>query len=367
MKPEKRVVLEIPGARGRRRDDVVEVENLGVPPAPALVRSATTGAATRTSTLEVVEERSPEKTRERTTGDLLSVSGVTKTSTARPAIPHPKPRPTSYHPPSNAGGVSMSKGRSVSGDRRSSLIRPHRSSSMSSRKGYEPSATEPISSYQNVTGEILQLSSPPQENILAKASPPAELMPPPPQRSKTHKRASASISMVADKVFGFFTTTKPITPDSSPSRQVSAVHTIPEDTNLSRNTSVRRTSGFGGAAGGTVLSKKREKSTSSSRTEIPRSATDIFASPKSRTPSAVTVTRSPDRESTTSKMSKSRTEGSLVRTGPELLPPVRRPSESPKVNKSAKKLGELAPERASTGAARRVMEFFRRRARGLGD
>jgi hypothetical protein len=157
-----------------------------------------------------------------------------------------------------------------------------------------------------------------------------------------------------------------MTPDSSPSRQVSAVHTIPEDTNLSRNTSVRRISGFGGAAGGTVLSKKREKSTSS-RTEIPRSATDVFASPKSRTPSAATVTRSPDRESTTSKMSKSRTDGSLVRKGPELLPPVRRPSESPKVNKTAKKLGELAPERASTGAARRVMEFFRRRARGLGD
>jgi hypothetical protein len=41
--------------------------------------------------------------------------------------------------------------------------------------------------------------------------------------------------------------------------------------------------------------------------------------------------------------------------------------QSPKITKQSKKLGDLAPEKASTGAARKVMEFFRRRAKGSMD
>jgi hypothetical protein len=172
--------------------------------------------------------------------------------------------------------------------------------------------------------------------------------------------------MVADKVFGFFTT-KPISPVSSPQRQTSSVHRISENEtakDLARsNTKTRTTSVLGGVPGATVLAKKREKSTSYS---IPRSTTDVFSSPKSRTQNTMSksVTQTFPSEILSTRQ-RSRTEG--AGGGPELLPPVRRPVESPKVNKAAKKLGELAPDKASTGAARRVMEFFRRRTRGLGD
>ena len=370
-KRDKRVLLEIPGSKPQDYD----VSGLGVPPAPALARSATTGAtATRPTPLDTVEERSPERGRQEKREEK-STSGVTRPPTSRPTMPHgAKPRPTSYHPPSTAG-VPMSKGRSVSGDRTANLILQHRSSSGSagSRKGYiEVSPTAPISSYQNVSGEILQSTTPPQEtlNLRTRAASNATLPsvieqpvgPPPPQRSKTHKRASASISMVADKVFGFFTTTKGPSPHSSPQRPTE---------NLSRQTTTtRRVSVIGSGPGSTVLSKKKEKTNTPSKTSITRSTTEntLSNSPKStRTENLVkspTQTFISERQSPP-RIPKSRTDGHIA--APELLPPLRRPSESPKMNKAARKLGELGPEKGSTGAARRVMEFFRRRARVMGD
>jgi hypothetical protein len=361
--------LEVPGSKPR---DDFDVSGLGVPPAPALARSATTGAAsTRPTPLDTVEERSPERGRQekRTTAET---SGVTRPPTSRPTMPHgAKPRPTSYHPPSSAG-VPMTKGRSVSGDRTANLILQHRSSSGSagSRKGYiEPSPTAPISSYQNVSGEILQSTTPPQDTLgrtrgSSNATLPSVIEQPivmPPQRSKTHKRASASISMVADKVFGFFTTTKGPSPNSSPAK--------PD--NLSRqNTTTRRVSVIGSAPGSNILTKKKEKPNTPSKNSMTRSATDnVLSSPKSsRTEnSSKNPTQAIITESSPPKMSKSRTDGHIATPLPELLPPLRRPSESPKVNKTARKLGELGPEKGSTGAARRVMEFFRRRAKAMGD
>ena len=343
--PKKKVLLDIPVHRTSPKKEEGEISALGVPPAPALIRSATTGGTTSsrpTMTLDTVDERSPEKprTENRPSSQSSSTSGVTRPPTARPAMPHgSKPRPTSYHPPSSAGGVAMSKGRSVSGDRTATLILQHRSSSGSSRKVYnEPSPTAPISSYQNVSGEILQSTTPPQEIARMKPTPPSSEMGPPPVRSKTHKRASASISMVADRVFGFFTTGK-TSPNSSPQRIVS------NPVGMTRsNTTTRKVPVLGGPPGATVLSKKREKPTTPSKTSITRSATDIpISSPASK------YSKSPVHSTT---LPRNRTESHFP--VPELLPP---PS-----HKAAKKLGEMAPEKGSTGAARRVMEFFRRRA-----
>jgi len=339
----KKVFLDLPVHKTSRKDEG-EVSTLGVPPAPALIRSATTGGTTSsrpTMTLHTVEERSPEKphAENRPPSQSSSTSGVARPPTARPAMPHgAKPRPTSYHPPSNGGGMPMSKGRSASGDRTANLILQHRSSSASSRKGYtEPSPTGPISSYQNVSGEIVQSTTPPQEFARTKPTPPSSEMGPPPARSRTHKRASASISMVADRVFGFFTTGK-TSPNSSPQRIVS------NPVGMTRsNTTTRKVSVLGGPPGATVLSKKKEKPTTPSKTSITRSATDIsISSPSSK------YTKSPVNSTT---MPRNRTESHFP--VPELLP---------HSHKAAKKFGDLAPEKGSTGAARRVMEFFRRRA-----
>ena len=341
----KKLFLEIPAHQLSPKKDEGEISGLGVPPAPALIRSATTGAATSsrpTMRLDTVDERSPEKPRTeiRPPSQSSSASGVTRPPTARPTMPHgSKPRPTSYHPPSNAGGVAMGKGRSTSGDRTANLILQHRSSSGSSRKAFiEPSPTAPISSYENVTGEIVQSTTPPQEFVRKKPTPPSSEMGPPSARSRTHKRASASISMVADRVFGFFTTGK-TSPNSSPQRIVS------NPVGMTRsNTATRKVPVLGGPPGATVLSKKKEKPNTPSKISITRSATDIaISSPSSK------YTKSPVLSST---LPRNRTESYFP--VPELLPP--------QSHRAAKKLGDMGPEKGSTGAARRVMEFFRRRA-----
>ena len=384
-KPEKKIVLELQSGKKPAEQGI---SALGVPPAPALVRSATTGAAApRPTVLDTVEERSPERTRTdyRRPSASSSVSGVGKPPTARPHMPHgTKPRPTSYHPPST-GAIAMSKGRSASGDRTAAtLLLQNRPSSGSSRKGLnEPSPTEPISSYQNVEGEIVQSNTPPQETLIAKATQPTADQPvgPPPQRSKTHKRASASISMVADKVFGFFTT-KP-SPPTSPNRRPggTGVQLVDQTkSKVARSTTTTRRNPFpGSATGSTVLARRREKSNNNSNPSITRSATDTAiatSNPKTShnqvktavpnsTPPTFTSSESP---SSIPKIVRSNTEGQLA------VPPVvevfsagRCVSDNPKVSTKPKKLGDLAPERGSTGPARRVMEFFRRRARGLID
>lgn len=384
--PEKKAALEIPSRMTPAQKDQHEISVLGVPPAPALVRSATTSAAApRPTVLDTVEERSPERTRTEyhRPSASSSVSGVGKPPTTRAAMPHgTKPRPTSYHPPST-GDVAISKGRSASGDRTAAtLLLQHRSSSGSSRKGLnEPSPTEPISSYQNVEGEIVQSNPPPQETLTTKATQPVVDQPtgPPPQRSKTHKRASASISMVADKVFGFFTTTKS-SPPTSPARRPSGTGIQPVDQTKSKvarsHTTTRRNPFPGSATGSTVLARRREKPNNNSNASITHSVTDTAiatSSPKtSRTPVKAAVQSqtctSLESQSPVPKIVRSKTEGQLtVPPVVEVYAPGRRVSENPKISTKSKKLGDLAPERGSTGPARRVMEFFRRRARGLMD
>jgi hypothetical protein len=382
-KPAKNVSLEVPGATTRPKKEEDEVSSFAIPPAPMLARSATTGAATRPTILEPVEERSPEKTRKearqeaRSPSDTTVVSRVAKAPGPRPTMPHgSKPRPTSYHPTST-GGFSMAKNRSTSGDRTSALIIQHRSSSGSgsSRKYNEPSPTAPIATTENVTGEIIPSKTPPQQLtsplIPASATQPAdEPIVPPIQRTKTHKRASASISMVADKVFGFFTT-KPVSPTSSPARRTSRVYSVSETMKskdgVSRsNTTTRRSSVLGGVPGATVLSKRKEKPNTPSKSSITRSVTENVLSSSPKPAAKPTHPKSipliPD--SPSSKMSRSRTDAAINKTVPEHLP-TRRTSEnlSPKMTKPVKKLGEYGPDKGSTGPARRVMEFFRRRAR----
>jgi hypothetical protein len=143
--------------------------------------------------------------------------------------------------------------------------------------------------------------------------------------------------MVADRVFGFFTTGK-TSPNSSPQRIVS------NPVGMTRsNTTTRKVPVLGGPPGATVLSKKKEKPNTPSKTSITRSATDIPISSPSK------YTKSPALSST---LPRNCTESHFP--VPELLP-----SQS---HKAAKKLGDMGPEKGSTGAARRVMEFFRRRA-----
>lgn len=387
-KPEKKVLLEIPGAKPPKSPQDQDLSVLAVPPAPALARSATTGGTSfsRPTTLEPVEERSPERPRQenRPPSESSSVSGVVpRPPTARATMPHgSKPRPTSYHPPSSAGGAAMSKGRSVSGERGAPLMLPHRSSSGSSRKGYhEPSPSSPMSSYQNAPGEILQSTTPPQETLVARSKntatqttqDPAAI--PPVTRSKAHKRASASISMVADRVFSFFTTTKPVSPTNSPQRKTSAAHSI--DARRSKegitrsNTTTRKTPVLGGPAGATVLSKKKERTPS--KHSAARSVSELLPS-SPRVVDKITV-RSPSQTLTSDapppelKLPRSRTEPHVAAQAPapQLLSPILSTEHPKMTGKPAKKLGDLAPEKGSTGAARRVMEFFRRRAKGLGD
>jgi hypothetical protein len=390
-KPGKKVVVETPRTQKPRSRDDHEILSLGVPPAPALVRSATTGAAAapRLAPLDTVEERPLEPTHEEIRRPPpTSVSGVAKQPTARPAMPHgSKPRPTSYHPPSS-GGVSMSKGRSASGDRTANLLQQRRSSSGSSQKVFnEISPSAPISSYQNVEGEIVQSNAPPQETFVARstkstASQPTieQSMGPPPQRTKSHKRASASISMVADKVFGFFTTsTKATSPLSSPQQTISenvATTDQPKSKHgMSRsNTTTRRTSVFGTVTNATVLSKKREKSNTPSKTSITRSVTEVTAisSPKSQTPEKASTTQSASRALTSepyspiSKLTRSQTETHISTPIVEVYTPGRPGSDTPKASKPPRKYGSVS-ERGSTGAARRVMEFFRRRAQRMAE
>lgn len=379
-KPDKKVILEIPSNKQQKPGQ--EISGLGVPPAPALARSATTGAtAPRPSILDTVDERSPKRSRTevRRPSPSSSISEVGKPPTARPAMPHgTKPRPTSYHPPSG-GAISMSKGRSTSGDRTAPLLLQRRPSSGSSRKVlHELSPTEPISSYQNVEGEILQSNTPPQETLVARTTQPVVDKPigPPPQRSKSHKRASASISMVADKVFGFFTT-KTISPISSPERRPSGgipltEHAKPKTGMTRANTTTRKIPVLGSAPGSTVLTKRKDKPNNSSNPSISRSVTETVipaSSPKSsRTPVKNITPKSPTQtpksleshQSPVAKLTRSRTEPQIPTV--EVHPAGR---QSPKATKQSKKLGDLAPEKGSTGAARKVMEFFRRRTRGL--
>ena len=386
-KPERKIVLELPSGTKPTQKDGQEISALAVPPAPALARSATTGAAApRPTVLDTVEERSPERTRTeyRHPSASSSVSGVAKPPTSRPAMPHgTKPRPTSYHPPST-GGTPMSKGRSASGDRTAAtLLLQHRPSSGSSRNGLnEPSPTEPISSYQNVEGEIVQSNTPPQETLTAKATQPIIDQPvgPPPQRSKTHKRASASISMVADKVFGFFT--KP-SPPASPNRRPGGTGIQLIDQAKSKvarsNTTTRRNPFPGSATGSTVLARRREKSNNDSNPSITHSTTDTATAksiPKtSRTPVKTANPNPPSQTFTSSesqspvpKIVRSKTEGQpAVAPVVEVYSTGRRVTDNPKISTKSKKLGDLAPEKGSTGAARRVMEFFRRRTKGLMD
>jgi hypothetical protein len=382
-KGEKKVVLDVPTKKSAKSEEP-DVSGLGVPPAPALVRSATTGAATpRPMALDTVVERSPDRPRDekRRPSASSSVSqGVSKPPTARPTMPHgSKPRPTSYHPPSRAGGVPMSKGRSTSGDRTATLLLQRRSSSgsgSSSRKGYnEPSPSEPVSSNQNAAGQILQSNTPPQEVVARTRSTtmpiidPVIIPPAPPQRSKTHKRASASISMVADKVFGFFTTTKLPSPTSSPQRHTSVLvsDSVRSRNGVARsNTTTRRNPVLGSAPGSTVLARKRD----TSKTSLTRSPTEptMAASPKAATrspvksPTSAVLTLAAEAELLESKLPRSRTEVQIPQSTTH-----RHGLESPKLVKPNRKLGDMAPDKASSGAARRVMEFFRRRARGLVD
>ena len=406
-KGEKKVVLDVPSKK--KSNEEADVSGLAVPPAPALIRSATTGAATpRPTTLDTVVERSPDRTRadeKRRPSASSSVSqGVSKPPTARPAMPHgSKPRPTSYHPPSSAGGVPMSKGRSASGDRTATLLLQRRSSSGSgsSRKGYnEPSPSEPVSSNQNVEGQILQSNTPPQEILVARTRsttmptidpvlPPttttttttaATTTPattgPPPQRSRTHKRASASISMVADKVFSFFTTTKLPSPTSSPERRPSilASDSVRSRNGVTRsNTTTRRNPVLGSAQGSTVLARKRDNS----KTSLTRSPTEpavSTASPKATSAPVVTGTRSsPVKSPTLATLTLAHETEVLEAKIPRSITEVQIPGtathrhglESPKLVKPNRKLGDMPPDKASTGPARRVMDFFRRRTRGL--
>jgi hypothetical protein len=123
-KSEKKVILEIPSGHPSRTPES-DLVTLSLPPAPALARSATTTTTTRTTTLHTVEESLSEKSRQenRPPSETSSVSAVSRPPTARPTMPHSsKPRPTSYHPPSGFGGVSMTKGRSVSGERPAPLV-----------------------------------------------------------------------------------------------------------------------------------------------------------------------------------------------------------------------------------------------------
>lgn len=382
VRPEKKVLLDVPVVKAPKPQE--DLSTLAVPPAPSLARSATTGGTsiTRPSIkLDTVEERSPEKQKEnRPPSESSSVSGVAaRPPTARAIMPHgSKPRPTSYHPPSSSGGVPMSKGRSVSGERHIPLVLPHRSSSGSSRKGYhEPSPSSPMSSYQNAPGEIVKSSTPPEERLVAqvvKNTPPQQTTEPTPvppvNRSKAHKRASASISMVADKVFSFFTTTtttKPTSPTTSPQpqRQASAAYSIGSvkaKEGLSRsNTTTRKTPVLGGPVGATVLAKKKDRSPS--KHSVKRSSTENTSPKASRNPvRSPSATLKSDAPPHSAKLPRSRTEPHVAAQPTQVVSPL--VNESPKV-KQSKKFGELAPEKGSTGAARRVMEFFRRRARGL--
>lgn len=380
-KADKKIIMEDTGPKTSKNDR--DISGLGVPPAPALVRSATTGASTtaRPVTLDTVDERSPEKTRqgERRPSPSSSTSGVSKPPTARPTMPHgSKPRPTSYHPPSS-GGIPMSKGRSASGDRTATLLVQRQSSSASSKKAFnEPSPSAPMSSYKNVEGEIVQSSTPPQETLVVRAKPspqPVVEQPigPPPQRSRTHKRASASISMVADRVFGFFTTAKPVSPASSPKRQGSVIgNTARSKEVLGRsNTTTRKTPILGSPAGATILAKKREKSYSS-KSSIIRSATEHAISSSPKAPSASAQPRSasqaaPATEGTKIVLGRAESQIPALPSLDAVAPTRRRTESNPRLRQPSKKLGELGPEKASSGPARRVMEFFRRRARIFSD
>lgn len=330
-KGEKKVVLDVPSKK-KSNEEGDGISGLGVPPSPALVRSATTGAATpRPTALDTVVERSPDNTRDekRRPSASSSVSqGVSKPPTARPAMPHgSKPRPTSYHPPSSAGGgVPMSKGRSTSGDRTATLLLQRRSSSgsgSSSRKGYnEPSPSEPVSSNQNVEGQILQSNTPPQEVLVARTRSttmptidPVTLPPtttaPALQRSKTHKRASASISMVADKVFGFFTTAKLPSPTSSPERRPSLLvsESVRSRNGVNRsNTTTRRNPVLGSAPGSTVLARKRDNSKSSLTRSPTEPAILIATRSPVKSPTSATLTLAPETELLESKIPRSITD-----------------------------------------------------------
>lgn len=77
-----------------------------------------------------------------------------------------------------------------------------------------------------------------------------------------------------------------------------------------------------------------------------------------------TVTSLDSHQSPVPKITRSRTESQIAVPVVEVFSTGR---GSPKMTKSSKKLGDLAPDKGSTGAARKVMEFFRRRARGLMD
>jgi hypothetical protein len=381
-------VVEVAPVKKRSVKDDLEVTGLGVPPAPALVRSATTGAASpRTTVLSTVQEKSPEKTSKTDTADAeaesptrrpspsSSVSGVARPPTARPNMPHgTKPRPTSYHPPSS-GGISMTKNRSTSGDRTATLLLQRRPSSASSRK-VVPSPIAPISSPQNVEGEILQSTPPPQDphTTIPMVDKP---LGPPPTRTKSHKRASASISLVADKVLSFFTTTARISPPSSPERRPSGTVSVEpkQGAGVARsNTTTRRNPFPGSAHGSTVLARRREKSTSSKQS-ISRSATETVlpnTSPKSSHTAVKNgvVPGSPDptidslETGPSPKVKRSKTETQVILPVVEVYSSAQLGIDSPKM-KGSKKFGEMGPDKASTGRARKVMDFFRRRARGL--
>jgi len=386
----KQPVIEPTRAKKKPQKDDLELTGLGVPPAPALARSATTGAAAapRPVVLDTVQEKPPEKAGKtddvdekiesptRRPSGSSSVSGVARPPTARPSMPHgTKPRPTSYHPPSS-GAISMTKGRSASGDRTATLLLQRRPSSASSRK-VEPSPTAPVSSLQNVEGEILQSTPPPQDSrtLIPTMDKP---LGPPPTRTKSHKRGSASISLVADKVLSLFTTTTTrISPVSSPERRPSG--TVASESKHGgtvgrTNTTTRRNPFPGSAHGSTVLARRREKSTPSKQS-ISRSPSENVAttSPKSSR-SAVknngVAAASPAEtidyvEPPNPHIKRSKTEPQVTLPVVELCSPPQLGIDSPKISKASKKLGELAPEKGSTGRARKVMEFFRRRARGL--
>ena len=382
------VIEPAPPAKKKPQKDDLELTGLGVPPAPALVRSATTSAAAapRPAILDTVQEKSPEKAGKNDNADekiesptrrpsgSSSVSGVARPPTARPSMPHgTKPRPTSYHPPSS-GAISMTKGRSASGDRTATLLLQRRPSSASSRK-VEPSPTAPVSSLQNVKGEILQSTPPPQDS---RTSIPTVDKPlgPPPTRTKSHKRGSASISLVADKVLSLFTTTTRVSPVSSPERRPSGTVTSEskQGGTIGRsNTTTRRNAFPGSAQGSTVLARRREKSTSSKQS-ISRSASEHVAttSPKSSRSAvkngiaAASSAQTIDYvEPPNPHIKRSKTETQVTLPVVEVCSPTQLGIDSPKISKASKKLGELAPEKGSTGRARKVMEFFRRRARGF--
>lgn len=356
--PAKKVILDVPVKT--KRSGETEISGLGVPPAPSLVRSATTGAATSTkhTVLDTVDEISSglvspriEVRRPSESSSLVSGTsgpGVSRPPTSRPAMPHgSKPRPTSYHPPST-GGISMLKNRSASGDRTATLnMLQRQSSSSSSSKKMEPTMTETL---RNVEGEISS-GSKQGEKLVIRTTAGTRTMQAQgvvvestlPQRSKSHKRASASISMVADRVFSIFaSSTKQPTSPLLPQQENTVIDKPKE--NIGRSNTTRRN-----PSGATVLSKRRQNSGN-----VKNEASSPKASRHNTEPDIPTP-----------KVVRSNTEPQFIKAQ-GLLSPTIPPVESPKVSKS-KKFGELTPDKGSSGAARKVMEFFRRRARAFAE